>query len=272
MEMACAYEGDLGVLAANDSARELILEDFIPKWTSTFGTDAFRQFLSQIESATFNILGMDNGAGWRTNTQYGYTEFLSGLDTMFFHHMSRLKHLHIQAGDPLGLDGWRSIPLALMPEDLPVLQSLKLENCYVSPELVLFVQSHAQVLRSLDLEECFSGGEGGATADNSIYWAQFFDGIYKAKPALNEFIVVSGNVSLAYYGEPDTETVQDIRRQLKDNVMLKLFDYNSMSDKYGSLHDNIEENIRQFINGDDQRAYDRLMGLIKENAAQQAGQ
>ncbi|OBT71291.1 hypothetical protein VF21_10626 [Pseudogymnoascus sp. 05NY08] len=255
------------VLAANDSVRELIIEDFVPKWTSTYCTDEFRQFLSRLESAAFNILGMDNGAGWMTNTQDGYIEFLSGLDAPFFHHMSGLKHLRIKAGDPMGLDGWRCIPLPLKPEDLPVLQSLELENCFVGPELVSFIESHAQVLRSLDVKECFSAGAGGATADNAIYWAKFFDGIYEAKPSLTEFIAGGDDVSLAYYNDPDTETVQDIRQKMEASPALKLFGYGHLSDKYGSLHYDIEGNVQQFINGDDQKAYDRLMGHIKENAA-----
>ena len=259
-------------LAANDYVRELILEDFIPKWTSTFGSDEFRQFLSRLESATFNILGLDNGSCWKTNTQFGYTEFLASLDTSFFHHMSGLKHLHIQAEDPLGLDGRNYIPLALKPEDLPVLQSLKLENCFVSPELVSFIQGHTQVLKSLDVKECVSVGDGGDMTDNSIYWAEFFDGIYETKPSLTEFIAGGDRVSLTYDGEFDNERVQDIRQELKASPVLKLFSYGNLSDKYGMLYNNVEENAEQFINGDDQRAYDRLMSLIKENAAQQGNE
>ncbi|OBT61434.1 hypothetical protein VE03_08972 [Pseudogymnoascus sp. 23342-1-I1] len=259
-------------LSANDYVRELILEDFIPKSTSTFGTDEFRQFLSRLESATLNILGLDNGACWKTNTQDGYIEFLENLDTSFFHHMSGLKHLHIQAGDPLGLSGVRYISLALKPNDLPVLHSLKLENCFVCPELVSFVQSHTQVLRSLDVKECISAGDGGAMADNSIYWARFFDGIYETKPALTEFIAGADSISFAYDGEVDSERVRGIRQRLKASPVPKLFGYEYLSDKYGSLHNNVEENVEQFINGDDLRAYDRLMGLIKENAAQQGNE
>lgn len=259
-------------LAANNHVRELILEDFIPKWTSTFGTDEFRQFLSRLESATFNIFGLDNGAGWKTNTQPGYTEFLASLDTSFFHHMSGLKHLHIQANNPLGLQGRNYIPLALKPEDLPVLQSLKLEKCFVSPELVSFIQGHTQVLRSLDVKECASAGDGGGMSDNSIYWAEFFDGIYETKPSLTEFIAGGDRVLLTYDGMLDNERVQDIRQKLKASLVLKLFSYGYLSDKYGTFHNNVEENVEQFINGDDQRAYDRLMGLIKKNAAQQGNE
>lgn len=183
--------------------------------------------------------------------------------------MSGLKHLHIQAEDPLGLGGQNYIPLALKPEDLPVLQSLKLENCFVSPELVSFIQGHTQVLKSLDVKECISAGD---SADNSIYWAEFFNGVYETKPSLTEFIAGGDRVSLTYDGEFDDERVQDIRQKLKASPVLKLFNYGYLSDKYGMLYYNIEGNADHFINGDDQRAYDRLMGLIKENAAQRGNE
>lgn len=259
-------------LTANEYVRELILDEFIPKWTSTFGTDEFCEFLSRLESATFNILGLDNGACWRTNTQEGYTEFLESLDTSFFHHMSGLKHLHIWAGDPLGLEGWRHIPLAVKPKDLPVLQSFKLQNCFVCPEIVTFVQSHAHVLRSLDVKDCFSAGDRGPMADDAIYWAKFFDGIYEANPSLTEFIAGGDRVLLEYDDDPFSERVQDIRQKLEASPVLKLFDYKYLSDKYGSRHSNVEENVEQFINGNDQRAYDRLMGLTQENAARQGNE
>lgn len=260
-------------LAPNNYVRELIIDKFIPKWTSTFRTDEFRQFLSRLESASFNIFGMDNGAGWQTNTTWGYIDFLSTLDTSFFHHMSGLKHLHIQASDPLGLQGFHHIPLAFRPMDLPVLESLKLEDCFIGPELVSFVQGHARVLRSLDVDGCFGGG--GDMAENPISWAKFFDEIYKAEPSLVELkasgleVPLSSDEQRTYYD--DEEIVRDIYQKLRSNPKLKLFGYEYLDDKYGMVMESWEDNVEQFNSGNDQRAYDRLMGLIEVNAAQ-AGQ
>lgn len=260
-------------LVGNISVRELILDEFIPKWTSTFRTDQFRQFLSQLEFATFNIFGMDNGAGWQTNTVWGYIEFLSDLDTLFFHHMTGLKYLAIQASDPLGLEGFHHIPLALKPDDLPLLESLKLQDCFVGPELISFIRGHAQVLKSLDVKECVSGGDGSGMAENAIYWAEFFDGVYEVKPALTELIVGGGKVPLTsdeafdpeYEYKIESESVREIRRKLRDNPRLHLFGYARLDDKYGMFFLEAEENVEQFNHGNDQRAYDRLIDLINKN-------
>jgi hypothetical protein len=263
-------------LAANQSVRELILDSFIPKWTSAFRTDEFRRFLSRLESAVFNILGLDNGAGWRTNTSYGYIEFLSTLDASFFRHMSGLKRLHLHAADPLGLEGMHHIPLALKEGDLPLLETLKLEDCFVGPELVAFIRSHARVLRSLDIARCVSAGSGFGMADNPLYWAEFFDQVYEAKSSLVELIVGGGRVPLTrdeefdhdydYTNEPDE--VREIRRKLKADSRLKLFGYAYLDDKYGMFFLSEEENVDEFNKGVDQRAYDRLIGLVEENARQ----
>ncbi|KAM0261003.1 hypothetical protein ACHAQJ_002438 [Trichoderma viride] len=262
-------------LAANIRVRDLILDGLIPKWTSTFRTEEFRQFLSRLESATLSIFGMDNGAGWKTNTVWGYIEFLRDLDSSFFYHMTGLKQLTIHASDPLGLEGYRHIPLALKPEDLPLLESLTLKDCFVGPELVSFIRSHVQVLKSLDIKECVSGGDGSGMAENAIYWAEFFDMVYEANPALTELIAGGSKAPLTsdeqfnpdYQFKDEPEGIQDIRRKLKADPSLRLFGYGSLDDKYGMFFLNEEENEEQFNSGNDQKAFDRLMGLVKENAA-----
>ncbi|EHK24797.1 uncharacterized protein TRIVIDRAFT_215676 [Trichoderma virens Gv29-8] len=261
-------------LIANIHVRELILDKLIPKWTSTFRTEEFRQLLSRLEFATFNILGTDNGAGWKTNTVWGYVAFLQELDTSFFHHMTGLKHLTIRAKDPLGLEGFRHIPLALKPEDLPLLESLKLMRCFVGPELVSFIRGHKQVLKSLDVKECVSAGESGS-ADNGISWAEFLDQVYEAKPALTELIAGGGRAPLTreeeftpdYQFKDEPEDIQEIRRKLKADPRLRLFGYGSLDDKYGMFFLDEDANEEEFKSGNDQKAFDRLMGHVNQNAA-----
>ncbi|UKZ80839.1 hypothetical protein TrVFT333_008604 [Trichoderma virens FT-333] len=231
-------------LIANIHVRELILDKLIPKWTSTFRTEEFRRLLSRLEFATFNILGTDNGAGWKTNT------------------------------DPLGLEGFRHIPLALKPEDLPLLESLKLMRCFVGPELVSFIRGHKQVLKSLDVKECVSAGESGS-ADNGISWAEFLDQVYEAKPALTELIAGGGRAPLTreeeftpdYQFKDEPEDIQEIRRKLKADPRLRLFGYGSLDDKYGMFFLDEDANEEEFKSGNDQKAFDRLMGLVNQNAA-----
>jgi hypothetical protein len=258
-------------LAANVHMRELNIVKFVTKWTSTFRTDEFRQFLSRLESSSFDFIGLDNGAGWRTNTTAGYMAFLDELDESFLHHMTGLKHLTIIASDPIGLEGHFHIPLALQPGDLPLLESLKMRNCFVGPELVSFIQDHAQVLKSLDIQECVSGGVNGS-ADYGITWAEFFDSVYEAKPALTELnagvshLQNKSELEPDYRFEDEPENFQEIRRKLKADPSLRWLAYGHIDSKYGWLYLDDEVNEEQFENGNDQRAFNRLMSLVNENA------
>ncbi|GFP59248.1 hypothetical protein TASIC1_0012025100 [Trichoderma asperellum] len=258
-------------LAANMHVRELILDDFIPKWTSTFRTEEFRQFLSRLETATFDILGMDNGVCWRTSTEPGYTNFLSDLDASFFRHMTGLKYLSINTSDHLGLEGMCHSPLALKPEHLPLLESLKLRRCFIGPELVSFIRGHTQFLKSLDIRDCVSGGHA-YSADNGIYWAEFFDSVFEAKPALTELIAGSSELLREgllpdYWFDADPEVPVEIYRKLKADPSMRLFRYSNVDTKYGHLSLDLETEEEEFERGNDQKAFDRLIGLVSENAA-----
>ncbi|KAH8130687.1 hypothetical protein LI328DRAFT_139537 [Trichoderma asperelloides] len=258
-------------LAANMHVRELILDDFIPKWTSTFRTEEFRQFLSRLETATFDILGMDNGVCWRTSTEPGYTNFLSDLDASFFRHMTGLKYLSINTSDHLGLEGMCHSPLALKPEHLPLLESLKLRRCFIGPELVSFIRGHTQFLKSLDIRDCVSGGHAYSAA-NGIYWAEFFDSVFEAKPALTELIAGSSELLREgllpdYWFDADPEVPVEIYRKLKADPSMRLFRYSNVDTKYGHLSLDLETEEEEFERGNDQKAFDRLIGLVSENAA-----
>ncbi|KAL6700284.1 hypothetical protein J3F84DRAFT_357673 [Trichoderma pleuroticola] len=250
-------------LVANTVVTELILDWFPPKWTSTYHTDAFRQFLNQLESATFNIFGFEDYSGVRTNTMVEYCEFLRSLDALFFRHMRGLKYLHIQASDPLGdADSAASIPLALKPDDLPLLQSLTLENCFVCPELILFIQSHGHVLKFLDIDECF------CDPASEVSWAKFFDEIYEAKPRLTT-LLAGGNKAPFLFDEmtnwEENDAVQLMRQKLEADSTLKIFRQMHLDPDEGILTVNHDKTVERFNRGDDQRAYNRLIALVNEN-------
>lgn len=253
-------------LGTNTLVRELILDELPPRWTSAYYTDAFGRFLNQLESATIRIFGMQDYAGWRTIRSNSCRDFLSNLDTAFFRHMRGLNHLYIRASDPLGLGDQDSpyIELALNPEDLPLLQALTLENCFVSPELVLFIKSHAQVLKSLHFNESFCG--------RNLSWADFFDQIYKAKPSLAE-LVYRDNKAPFMEGEremwvPDQSALERVRQRLEADSTLNVFRQGYLDADEGVLFFDDGEDVMRFDKGDDQRAYVRLMGLVNENRAE----
>ncbi|UKZ60940.1 uncharacterized protein TrAtP1_002212 [Trichoderma atroviride] len=256
-------------VAANIFVRELVLDQLPPKWMSTYYTDAFRQFLGQLESATLNLFGFEDYIGYRTNSAPGTNSFLRNLDASFFRFMTGLKRLHIRASDPLGLEDYPPyIPLALKPEDLPLLQSLTLENCFICSELVLFIQSHAQILESLDVNECLCRYAPEYYSEN-LSWADFFDKIYEARPRLTQLIAGGSKAPFIReeYDEGTDDAVDHSLQQLEADSDLIAFRHMFLDTDYGSSCMDDEVDVERFHQGDDQRAYDRLMGLVKENRA-----
>lgn len=253
-------------LVGNTLVRELILDELPAKWTSTYYTDAFHRFLNQLESATIHIFGMQYEY-WRTNITNGYEDFVNKLGAAFFSHMDGLKHLHLWATDPLGLaDG--SMPyneLPLRPEDLPALQSLTLENSFVSPELISFIKLHAQVLKSLRLNESFCG--------DNLSWAEFFDQVYEVKPPLTELIYRGNKAPCMIYDEDEEWRVDELdllhfRQRLQADPTLNVFRRGHLDPDTGVLFFDLGDDLKRFNQGDDQRAYVRLMGLVNGNRAE----
>ncbi|KAL7904130.1 hypothetical protein GGI35DRAFT_463988 [Trichoderma velutinum] len=267
-------------LVTNTLVRELIINELPPTWTSTYYTNTFHQFLNQLESVTIYFLGYIDSAENRTRTGFGCQEFLGSLGDLFFRHMKGLKYLHVNATDPLGLeklDGMETyIPLSLEPDYFPLLRTLKLEYCFICRELVSFIQGHAQVLESLDINECFSKDPDEDAFPGQIprglTWEEFFDEVYKAKPRLTELIVGDNNLLFVEEEErfkymwSDDMIIERIRQKLKEDSTLKAYRYGSMADD-GTFMMDEDTNVNRFIKGDDQRAYNRLMALVKKNRA-----
>ncbi|KAK8023419.1 hypothetical protein PG991_006658 [Apiospora marii] len=267
-------------LSENVYVTDLTVKELVPKSTSAFLASEFCDFLGRFESATLSIWGSDDGAGRKSCTTTAYVEWLSDdLGGAFFRHMANLKHLAVHASmcGPLGCDGLHHIPLGFKSGDLPVLESLTLTNCYVGPELVHFLCEHAAVLKRLDIDDCVSAGANSFTADNPLSWAEFFNRLCDLQPsALAELVVGGAHAPLTVDwddtcdGEEisaEAREVRQVRQKLEEEPGRKLFAYYYQDDKYGTFL-SMEEEIRQaFLRGDDQRAYDRLMGLVRQNAA-----
>lgn len=272
-------------LSTNLTAKELIVREFLPKWTSAFRTNAFRQFLSRIKSAKLWIF-IDEGDSWNSNHNEGYCEFVADLDNCLFRHMSNLKHLELYAGDPLGHSGYAHISLPLKPHDMPLLESLKLTNSFICPELVSFIRGHSKLLTWLDITRCVSASEVDREVEDALSWAEFFDSICQIHSISFKLIIRTEKVPLnsnescmGRYGDEDVEDIdnyyeedapselQNARRMLDEDKRLRLFEYAYVHDKYGTLDSDWKKNLAQFQLGDDQKAYDRLLSLLDKNRA-----
>jgi hypothetical protein len=274
------------LVITDKSIRKLKIKNFPPRCTSTWFTPRWHFFLGQLEELSIGLWAGDNGAGWQSNTLDGYTEFVDDLRHNIFKHTNSLKRLSLIAHElsPIGCEGRCHASFPLESTDIPMLEYLHLENCFIDPELVSFLQDHTNTLKHLRLQNCMSAGsdEGDFTsAQNPISWAEFFKTLRRSKLRLRTFQHFNNFVPLtkdedfffrfkaenfdSVYQPPEDEPAetQAVRRCVKEDDK-KLFYYGTLDDKYGMLDVNEEEIIASFQHGHDQMEYEAFVSSSTE--------
>ncbi|CAD6570390.1 MAG: hypothetical protein ASARMPREDX12_003477 [Alectoria sarmentosa] len=251
--------------------RALEIRKFVWTYTEPYESQSFHKFLSQVECFSLSVRGGNNGAGWCVSTCDGYLECVARFDDLFFDHLASATSLILKATEegPIGLEGMRHARLALKKGQMPLLKSLHLEHIFICQELVDLLISHTDTLEQLTLHDCNSSVNG--LQDNAgFYWNHFFDALYRADLKKLSHLEIRPYNAPLYYSfsqeEADPENVQQIRRVLSEDAKRRVFGYATLNDKYGDCFTDDDENQAAFERGEDQVAFDRLMGNISANA------
>ena len=251
------------------SLKHLELVDLVGKQVSSWDTDDFQKLLGNLESLKISLMGGDNGAGWCMNTNDWYGNFIGEMSVFFFKYLTNATHFSLVAttAGPVGLDGWRHASVPLDRGVMPKLESLHLKHNFIGSQLNEFISGHADVLKRVHLESCYSGLNCGM-AEDAISWADFFSGIVDARPsALASFQVTPVQTAFdgSEYGDTTEEDVASVKKELAANPERHVFAYNVLDDKYGMLFEDYTGRIEAFKAGTDQAAFDRLMAVVASN-------
>ena len=261
--------------------RALEIRKFLWTFTEPYESQTFHGFLSHIKHFSLSVRGGDNGAGWCVNTCDGYLECVAMFDELFFNHLESATSLTLQASPdgPIGLEGMRHGRLALEENQMPLLNSLRLEHIFICQELVDFIASHTDTLERLILHDCNSS-VNGLQENDPFYWSHFFDALHGADLKQLSYLEIEPHNAPLTFDETmvrkynsvrseDSEPgeVQQIRKVLTAEKKRRVFGYVQLNDKYGACDEDEEENQAAFERGEDQVAFDRLMTKINANAA-----
>ena len=262
--------------------RAVEIRKFVWIFTDPYESQSFHDFLSHVENFTLSVRGGDNGAGWCINTCDEYLECVASFDELFFNHLASATILTLRAPyeGPIGLDGFRHARLALRKEQMPLLKSLNLEHIFICQELVDFVTSHSDSLEQLTLHDCNGRPNSSQDSNDGFYWNHFFDALRSANLKQLSYLEIRPyNAPLSWeetYEPPsfppkteqvEPENVQQIRRSLNADPRRRVFGYATLDDKYGACDVDEEETVAAIERGEDQVAFDRLMGNVNANAA-----
>ncbi|KAL4982008.1 hypothetical protein BDW68DRAFT_66877 [Aspergillus falconensis] len=241
---------------------------------STFMTPAFRSFLSKLKSFKLSLQPLDNGAGWRFNTTEIFPGFADRLGPWFTHNLLSVEEFSFDPSNSsvLGEAGQLySHNMSLQGATMPRLRKLTLSNIIICAELRDFVLRHLDVLEEIILQECYAYR---AKEDWCFRWCSLFTALARAKPArLRTFKL--------RYDESETEKLkaqfedvwagEDLIAQARTKLELephaRAFFYAYVDDKYGFRFGDAAPTLEAYLQGDDERAYSELLGVIVGNNA-----
>ena len=260
-------------LAQNKSPHfnHLEIRQLISKMVSTFSHAAFHGFLSQFEQFTLSIFGEDFDKTfdktWLEDTAEEYHALVGKLDEILLNHLSNVTTISIKASEegPLGLEGGKYTPLSLKADQMPLLTTLHLDYIFACPELMNFVVGHRDTLERVVLRNYFAASK--YFVENCIPWSEFFTSLFSACPAqLRCFELVGSETPLPSEDQFGVEGNEMVRTILGHDPGRILFPYGFLDESYGILIYDELENLAQFLRGEDQRSWDRLVGLVEGNA------
>ena len=257
-------------LAQNKSPRfkHLEIRNLLSKNVSTYDHASFHEFLSHFEQFTVSICGKDK-----------FMRYLLGrtglsppgkFDEYFFNHLANVTTLSIKnlESEPFGLARRFHTPIALKVDQMRLLTNLHLDHIFASPELSDFLVGHKDTLEELTLHDCYASTGARSSIEHGIYWSQLFTSIFSACPAkLRRLELDSGVWSRFFTGflcvDEERDNVLTILQQNPNRI---LFPYAKSSEDYGLLTYDRDECFAAFWNEEDQRSWDRLMGLVEANS------
>ncbi|PIA94465.1 hypothetical protein CB0940_08924 [Cercospora beticola] len=270
-------------LATREGVKTLRLCEVVPRECSTFYTQTWRAFLHNIKDFNIKLWGGDNGAGWHSNTQPGYDDFILKMDQFFFGHLDSAERVTFIADDqnPIGMEpNFHHSPTPIRHDAMPKLKHLVMENFFIDPALANLIKSHSQQLESLTLKNCF--GSPDISTAHPYTWAEFLRTIQDTKPILQSLTITNVRAPLTReeefwraYAEDEAAPFQPreeeateilrIRERLRNDPKLRVWPYVYLDDKYGMVFHDEDENVTAFEAGADQREYEVLMRVVNAN-------
>ena len=255
----------------------LELRNLLPSGVSSFNTEPWQAFLRTLKTFRISLHGHEGGCGSSLSTAWGYFDLVRNLDLVFSQlaNVTELRFVASRYGLP-GLPGQHHTALPLNVEDMPLLQVLEMQFCFVSERIARFIGSHIKTLKRVRLEDCYSAASDYNTEEHTT-WATFLSIIANSldaaeDPPLEEFFISprklgksrwqGGHDGLSVPIQGDEQQVELAWSMSRAEPHRRPFDYAKVDDKYGFLSKEEEQNLNAFLSGHDQAAFDRVMAII----------
>lgn len=213
----------------------------------------------------------------------GYVGFANKLHVLF-QHLDKITDFSFSAtsSGPVGIPGPYHSVLHLHAYDMPFLQVLELRFCFMSKRFAHFIGSHLATLKRVVLSNCYSGA-GDGYAEEYTKWRTFFNMISEYIERVDRMclaeVTISPSVSGVLKDEGDLgnenvdvvairgtdEELELAKQTLQDNPGRRFFAYAGICSGGGCLYQAAEENLWEFLRGEDEAAFDRLVDAMRRS-------
>lgn len=269
--------------SADQLPRSLTIHDLNLATVSIFTTQPFRDFLSTLKAFNLSIKAWDNGVGWNLNTQEIFYGFPEQLGPWFFNHLSSVEEFTFDARESsrlgVGYGDFRAHDISLRDARMPHLRKITLKHIIICPELQEFLLRIIATLETIVLKNCFAMISRYDSTSTS--WHTFFTALArKNPPCLTSFELICENtkdkmldLDFTYNDprfDPPPDTLARARNKRQTQPTALIFPYGYLDDKYGFGYRSHIDNQIAFVAGDDEKAYQELVGIMNRNAQDSA--
>jgi hypothetical protein len=239
--------------------KTLKIRDLEPQDVSAFYSEDFHRFLHNIQAFELSFRGIEDIYHDRTDDRY--RNYASRLRLYFFDNLRNVLDFAFVANKngPVKMTMFR-----YMTDSMPLLNRVHLEWILICPGLVDFLVAKSTTLESISLHNC--SGPSASVNSLGITWRELFRKVSNAKPSkLQMFTVKPYRVvpDLLYNGSVSPENMEILTNDLER----RQFHYADIDRGEACVRDDVEEMVDSFIQGEDHRAYEELMVIVRANVA-----
>jgi hypothetical protein len=189
------------------------------------------------------------------------------LDVLFFNHLENVREIAL-CGHHLGQLGRVSEEyhrhLALKLSQMPFLRSLYLSQHFINSELVAFLLGHSDTLEDITLHNCMPDPwfiDSRSRNEPYIYWCELFTALSDEKmKRLRKFVItpLDQRAELPWPDYCEHHIPYAVSNQ-------RVFGY-CLIGGVGQICEDYEREFELYMLGEDQKAYDKLMQIVRNNA------
>ncbi|PGH19838.1 hypothetical protein AJ80_03755 [Polytolypa hystricis UAMH7299] len=248
------------------------------KYVSTFRTDAFRQFLSQLESFKPTLHEVDYPESNVTAERF-WKDFAEAIGPFFLDHLDNATELWLESaqGSNIGrcCDHYdykysNCVESPLLGTQCPRLKRLTLVNFWIDATAVEFILDHDKTLESILLRECYIGLCEEDAETPYMSWRAFFaylldDG---GLPRLVSFDLEGQGGRLVHLDETGKFLTPEARRMVRklksDRSRQRPLWYVWISE-HGDMSPDTNFTTERFWAMRDQKSFDKFMDMVRGN-------